>query len=46
MKYLVFLFWIPALIVLYLSGHQEILKERRLSRQEKPRIAGRSQRPQ
>ena len=27
MKYLVFLFWIPALLVLYLSIHQEIQAE-------------------
>jgi hypothetical protein len=30
MKYLVFLFWIPALIVLHLSIHQEIREARRL----------------
>jgi hypothetical protein len=28
MKYLVFLFWIPALIVLYLSIHQKIRAEK------------------
>lgn len=28
MKFLVFLFWIPALLVLYLSIHQEIQAER------------------
>lgn len=40
MKYLVFLFWIPALIVLYLSIHQEIQAERdRAALREKPRVA-------
>jgi hypothetical protein len=40
MKYLVFLFWIPALIVLYLSIHQEIQAEReRASAHEKARVA-------
>jgi hypothetical protein len=43
MKYLVFLFWIPALIVLYLSIHQEILAERnRAAAHEKPRVAAHS----
>jgi hypothetical protein len=35
-KYLVFLFWIPALIVLYLSIHQEIQAERDRNPHEKP----------
>jgi hypothetical protein len=40
MKYLVFLFWIPALIVLYLSIHQEVQAEReRTAAHEKPRVA-------
>jgi hypothetical protein len=43
MKYLVFLFWIPALIVLYLSIHQEIQAERdRAAAHEKPRVAAHS----
>lgn len=43
MKYLVFLFWIPALIVLYLSIHQEIRAERdRACAHEKPRVAAHS----
>ena len=28
MKYLVFLLWIPAFLILYLSIHQEIVAER------------------
>jgi len=44
-KYLVFLFWIPAILVLYLSIHQEVQAERdrnahRLPRTEVP--AGRT----
>jgi hypothetical protein len=40
MKYLVFLFWIPALIVLYFSIHQEVRAEReRAAAHEKPRVA-------
>jgi hypothetical protein len=35
MKYLVFLFWIPALIVLHLSIHQEIQAERDRTAREK-----------
>ena len=43
MKYLVFLIWIPALIVLYLSIHQEIQAERdRAGAHEKPRVAAHS----
>jgi len=39
MKYLVFLFWVPAFIVLYLSIHQEIRAERdRTAAREKPRM--------
>jgi len=45
MKYLVFLFWIPALVVLYLSIHQEIQKERRSSLEEKPRMTAHAGHP-
>lgn len=39
MKYLVFLLWIPALIILYLSIHQEVQAEReRSAAYEKPRV--------
>jgi hypothetical protein len=36
MRYLVFLFWLPALVVLYLSVHQEILSEKGRVAREKP----------
>lgn len=36
MKYLVFLFWLPALLVLYLSVHQEILSEKGRVVRDKP----------
>jgi hypothetical protein len=36
MKYLLFLLWIPAVILLYLSIHQEGLAERRRDVQKKP----------
>jgi len=43
MKYLVLLFWIPALIVLYLSIHQEIQAEQdRPAAHEKPQVAAHS----
>jgi len=43
MRYLVFLFWIPALIVLYLSIHQEIQAEQdRAAAHEKPPVAAHS----
>jgi len=46
MKYLVFLFWIPALIVLYLSIHQEIQAERdRSAAHEKLRVTAHSAHP-
>jgi hypothetical protein len=38
MKYLVFLFWVPALVVLYLSIHQEIQKEKDASLRDKPQV--------
>ena len=38
MKYLVFLFWIPAVLVLYLSIHQEIRAERDRSVRERPGV--------
>jgi hypothetical protein len=36
MKYLVFLLWIPALVVLYLSVHQEIQAETHRVSPERP----------
>jgi hypothetical protein len=43
MKYLVFLFWIPALIVLYLSIRQEIQADRdRAAAHERPPVAAHS----
>ena len=43
MKYLVFLFWIPALVVLYLSIHEEFRAGRdRDAAREKPRVAAHS----
>ena len=36
MKYLVFLFWLPALLVLYLSIHQEIVSEKGRVAEDKP----------
>lgn len=38
MKYLLFLLWIPALILLYLSIHQEVLAEKRHDAEKKPAI--------
>jgi hypothetical protein len=45
MKYLVFLFWIPALVVLYLSIHQEIQKEKDASAGPTPQIRAHAGRP-
>lgn len=45
MKYLVFLFWIPALIVLYLSIHREIQAERDRTARDKPHIAAHAGHP-
>jgi hypothetical protein len=46
MKYLVFLFWVPAFIVLYLSIHQEIRAERdRAAAREKPRMTAHAGHP-
>jgi hypothetical protein len=43
MKYLVFLFWIPAFVVLYLSIHEEIRAEHdRGAARERPRVAAHS----
>src|SRR5437899_2271175 len=42
MKYLVFLFWIPALIVLYLSIHQEVREARRVARRDNPQMTANS----
>ena len=44
MKYLVFLFWIPAILVLYLSIHQEIQDEQNRDAQE-PRTAAHAGHP-
>jgi len=38
MKCLLFLFWIPALILLYLSIHQEVLAEKTRGVEKKPVI--------
>ena len=46
MKYLVFLFWIPAFVVLYLSILEEIRAERnRDAARETPRVAAHSGHP-
>lgn len=45
MKYLVFLFWIPALVVLYLSIRQEIRQETHPDQRDKPRITAYSGHP-
>jgi hypothetical protein len=45
MKYLVLLFWIPALIVLYLSIHQEVREARRLSHRDNPQMTANSRHP-
>jgi len=41
-KYLVFLFWIPALLVLYLSIHQEIRAERDRNARQEARLTTRA----
>ena len=38
MKYLLFLLWIPALILLYLSIHQEVVAEKGRDIEKKPGI--------
>jgi hypothetical protein len=45
MKYLVFLFWIPAVLVLYLSIHQEIRAERDRNARERPGVAAHAGHP-
>lgn len=45
MKYLVFLFWVPALVVLYLSIHQEIQKEKDASQPDKPQVTAHAGHP-
>lgn len=45
MRYLLFLLWVPALLVLYLSVHQEILSEHRSDAREKPHIPTHTHRP-
>ena len=46
MKYLVFLFWIPALIILYLSIHQEVRQARRAAHRDNLRMTANSRHPQ
>ena len=38
MKYLLFLLWIPAAVILYLSIHQEIVAENGRDLREKPHV--------
>jgi hypothetical protein len=38
MRYLLFLLWLPALLVLYLSIHEEMLSEKRPDARERPRF--------
>jgi hypothetical protein len=45
MKYLVFLFWIPAVIVLYLSIHQEIQTQRDRAAREQPGVTAHAGHP-
>ncbi len=46
MKHLVFLFWIPAPIVLYLSIHQEVRRARRAAHRDNLRMTANSRHPQ
>jgi hypothetical protein len=45
MRYLVFLFWIPAFALLYLSIHHEIVSERNRGDFRKPEVSARVKRP-
>lgn len=45
MKYLVFLFWIPALLVLYLSIHEEMLSEKKPDARETSRVTAHAGHP-
>jgi hypothetical protein len=45
MKFLVFLFWIPALLLLYLSIHQEMMSEKKSDGREKPRVTAHAGHP-
>lgn len=45
MKYLVFLFWLPALVVLYLSIHEEIRTERDSAARAKPNLSAHAGHP-
>lgn len=45
MKYLLFLLWIPAVILLYLSIHQEVLAEKGRDAGEKPPITAHAGHP-
>lgn len=45
MKYLVFLFWIPALVVLYLSIHEEMLSEKKPDARETSRVTAHAGHP-
>jgi len=46
MKYLLFLLWIPALLLLYLSVHQEVLAEKGRDVEKKPGITAHAGHPQ
>lgn len=45
MRYLLFLLWLPALLVLYLSIHEEILSEKRSDTSQKPHITAHPHHP-
>ena len=45
MRYLLFLLWIPALMLLYLSIHQEVLAEKGRDIEKKPRITAHASHP-
>lgn len=45
MRYLLFLLWLPALLVLYLSIHEEMLSEKRSVTLQKPHITAHPHHP-
>ena len=45
MRYLIFLLWLPALLVLYLSMHEEILSEKRSDMSQKPHLTAHAHHP-
>lgn len=45
MRYLLFLLWVPALLVLYLSIHEEMLSEKRSDTREKPHLTAHAHHP-